>query len=86
MSVQIIHDPEEKVPQIDDDKILLIGDIFHGDGENVSQSHKQPSIAVTIRSIMLSLLHLLNNAIAAGPVPERLALLEPKNARHGASA
>ncbi|KEY73868.1 hypothetical protein S7711_06079 [Stachybotrys chartarum IBT 7711] len=59
----IIHDPEEKVPQIDDDKILLIGDIFHGDGENLlaqflsaspSWSPKMPGMEPPPENIILN--------------------------------
>jgi len=33
---QIIHDPDEKVPHYDDEKIIMFGDHFHEDAEKVS--------------------------------------------------
>jgi len=32
----IIHDPDEKIPQVDDDKIVMFGDIFRRDAEEVT--------------------------------------------------
>ncbi|KAJ3549143.1 hypothetical protein NM208_g655 [Fusarium decemcellulare] len=29
----IIHDPDEKIPPVDDDKIIMIGDLWHGQSE-----------------------------------------------------
>ncbi|KAJ0267480.1 hypothetical protein COL940_014331 [Colletotrichum noveboracense] len=31
----IIHDPDEKIPAVDDDKILMVGDLFHEYGGNL---------------------------------------------------
>ncbi|OLN85358.1 Laccase-2-like protein 5, partial [Colletotrichum chlorophyti] len=31
----IIHDPEEKIPKVDDDKIIMVGDLFHEPGEKL---------------------------------------------------
>jgi FtsP/CotA-like multicopper oxidase with cupredoxin domain len=41
----IIHDPEEKVPKVDDDKILMIGELYHQTGDkllNDFMSHSPP--------------------------------------------
>ncbi|KAL0939159.1 diphenol oxidase [Colletotrichum truncatum] len=35
----IIHDPDEKVPPVDDDKIVMVGDLFHEYGGNLLEQY-----------------------------------------------
>lgn len=35
---QIIHDPDEKVPSVGDEKIMMFGDLFHQNAELVSHT------------------------------------------------
>jgi len=34
----VIHDPDEQIPHVDDDKIVMFGDLFHRDAEEVGGS------------------------------------------------
>ncbi|KAL1874919.1 hypothetical protein VTK73DRAFT_10399 [Phialemonium thermophilum] len=38
----IIHDPDEMIPEYDDEKIVFLGDVYHTDGTSLLQSYLQP--------------------------------------------
>ncbi|KAI0388040.1 multicopper oxidase [Hypomontagnella monticulosa] len=39
----IIHDPDEKIPPVDDDKIIMMGDLYHMTGKEAMDEYLGPS-------------------------------------------
>ncbi|KAK0654913.1 multicopper oxidase-domain-containing protein [Cercophora newfieldiana] len=70
----VIHDPDEKVPHIDDDKVVMFGDFFHVDAEVLLGEYLKPGgtmagVEAPPDNIIINGHHQSNCTLTAGKPP-----------------